>query len=54
MFKCTAQYERFTKAFPTIPILANLTEFGKTPLFTTEELGKVNIYSPALYSYFKN
>lgn len=42
------QYERFTKAFPNIPILANLTEFGKTPLFTTEELATVGV-SLALY-----
>lgn len=43
-----AQYERFTKAFPTIPVLANLTEFGKTPLFTTSDLAKVGV-SLALY-----
>eukprot|EP00026_Physarum_polycephalum_P006514 Phypoly_transcript_06558.p3 GENE.Phypoly_transcript_06558~~Phypoly_transcript_06558.p3 ORF type:complete len:161 (+),score=51.27 Phypoly_transcript_06558:1271-1753(+) len=43
-----AQYERFTKAFPTIPVLANLTEFGKTQLFTTSELAKVGV-SLALY-----
>jgi len=42
------QYESFTKRFPSIPILANLTEFGKTPLFTKEELASVNV-SIALY-----
>ncbi len=26
-----------------VPILANITEFGKTPLFTAEELGKVGV-----------
>lgn len=44
-----AQYERFTSAFPSIPVLANLTEFGKTPLFTTEDLAKVNHYNIYLY-----
>jgi len=38
-----SQYERFTKEFPNIPILANITEFGKTPLFTTDELHSVNV-----------
>jgi len=33
-----SQYEAFRKALPNIPILANITEFGKTPLFTTSEL----------------
>mmetsp|Transcript_15522 Transcript_15522/g.21634 ORF Transcript_15522/g.21634 Transcript_15522/m.21634 type:complete len:303 (-) Transcript_15522:68-976(-) len=37
------QYEEFTKAFPDVPVLANITEFGKTPLFTTEELAKVGV-----------
>ena len=37
-----SQYERFTKAFPTIPVLANLTEFGKTQLFTVSDLAKVS------------
>ncbi len=30
-------YRRFTAALP-VPVLANLTEFGQTPLFTLEEL----------------
>jgi len=30
-------YERFSKAVP-VPLLANITEFGKTPLFTVDEL----------------
>jgi methylisocitrate lyase len=32
-----AQYTRFTAAVD-VPVLANITEFGATPLFTTEEL----------------
>jgi methylisocitrate lyase len=32
-----AMYERFKKAVK-VPVLANITEFGKTPLFTLEEL----------------
>lgn len=36
------EYRQFTDAVG-VPVLANLTEFGKTPLFTTEELGKVGV-----------
>ncbi|MHA2295510.1 MAG: methylisocitrate lyase [Candidatus Hodarchaeales archaeon] len=36
------QYEALIKAV-TIPVLANITEFGKTPLFTVEELRSVNV-----------
>jgi len=36
------EYRRFTTAV-TVPVLANLTEFGKTPMFTVEELGQVGI-----------
>jgi methylisocitrate lyase len=32
------EYRRFTSAVK-IPVLANITEFGKTPLFTTKQLG---------------
>ncbi len=32
----------------SIPVLANITEFGKTPLFTVEELGEVGV-SMVLY-----
>lgn len=32
-----ATYERFTSAL-SVPVLANITEFGQTPLFTVEEL----------------
>lgn len=31
-------YREFSKALPGVPLLANMTEFGKTELFTTEEL----------------
>jgi methylisocitrate lyase len=31
------EYRQFTKAVD-VPVLANITEFGKTPLFTVEEL----------------
>ena len=35
-------YERFVDAVK-VPVLANLTEFGQTPLFSTEELGSVGV-----------
>jgi methylisocitrate lyase len=37
-----AMYKRF-RAAVNVPILANLTEFGQTPLFTTEELRAANV-----------
>ena len=37
-----AQYRKFADAVK-VPILANVTEFGKTPLFTVEELGSANV-----------
>ncbi len=41
---CTtlAQYKTFSEEL-SVPILANITEFGKTPLFSTEELGSVGV-----------
>ena len=36
------QYEEFKKHVK-IPILANITEFGKTPLFSCEQLNKVGV-----------
>lgn len=36
-------YDAFVKALPNVPILANLTEFGQTPLFTTEQLRDVGV-----------
>jgi methylisocitrate lyase len=36
------EYRQFTDAIK-VPVLANLTEFGKTPMFTTEELASVGI-----------
>ncbi|HVN92897.1 MAG TPA: methylisocitrate lyase [Terracidiphilus sp.] len=37
-----AQYTAFRKAVG-VPILANVTEFGKTPLFTRDELAKAGV-----------
>ncbi|MCG6940822.1 MAG: methylisocitrate lyase [Thiohalocapsa sp.] len=37
-----AQYERFTAAVD-VPVLANITEFGATPLFTTNELAGAGV-----------
>ncbi len=36
------EYQQFTRVI-NVPVLANLTEFGKTPLFTTEELAGVGV-----------
>ena len=36
------EYKQFTDVIK-VPVLANLTEFGKTPLFTTEELAAVGV-----------
>ncbi|RME74364.1 MAG: methylisocitrate lyase [Chloroflexi bacterium] len=36
------EYRQFTEAVK-VPVLANLTEFGKTPLFTVEELRQVGV-----------
>ena len=33
------QYRRFAEAVPA-PVLANITEFGQTPLFTLEQLAR--------------
>lgn len=41
------EYRQFTAAID-VPVLANLTEFGKTPMFTTEELANAGV-SLALY-----
>ena len=41
------EYQQFTSAID-VPVLANLTEFGKTPMFTTEELATAGV-SLALY-----
>ena len=35
-------YKRFVDAL-NVPVLANITEFGQTPLFSTEELGGVGV-----------
>ena len=36
------EYKEFCDQM-TVPVLANITEFGATPMFTTEELGSVGI-----------
>ena len=36
------QYREFRAAI-AVPFLANITEFGKTPLFSTQELGEVGV-----------
>ncbi len=36
------EYKQFTDVIPA-PVLANLTEFGKTPLFTTKDLAGVGV-----------
>lgn len=41
------EYQTFIGAVD-VPVLANITEFGKTPLFTVKELGSVGV-SMALY-----
>lgn len=42
-----SMYKKFADAVK-VPILANITEFGKTPLFTTQELASANV-AMALY-----
>lgn len=42
-----SMYQQFVDAVK-VPVLANITEFGSTPLFTVEELASVNI-SMVLY-----
>jgi methylisocitrate lyase len=37
-----AEYREFTSAL-RVPVLANITEFGRTPLFTTAELGTAGV-----------
>jgi methylisocitrate lyase len=41
------QYRKFVEAVE-VPVLANITEFGATPLFTTQQLTEVGV-SIALY-----
>jgi methylisocitrate lyase len=42
------EYREFTRALGKVPVLANITEFGKTPLFTLDELGSAGV-ALALY-----
>ena len=37
------EYAAFTSALGDIPVLANITEFGRTPLFTVEELRQAGV-----------
>lgn len=37
------EYRVFTAALGDVPVLANITEFGKTPLFTVDELRDVGV-----------
>ncbi|QJC24134.1 hypothetical protein G8D25_18945 [Ralstonia solanacearum] len=36
-------YRRFVDAAVKVPVLANLTEFGQTPLFTRDELASAGV-----------
>ncbi len=44
-----AQYQQFSQQLK-VPILANITEFGKTPLFTVDELASAGV-SMVLYPF---
>jgi methylisocitrate lyase len=46
-FTTLKEYKAITDVF-SVPILANITEFGKTPLFSVKELGSVSV-SMVLY-----
>ncbi|MHA2304478.1 MAG: isocitrate lyase/phosphoenolpyruvate mutase family protein, partial [Candidatus Hodarchaeales archaeon] len=46
-FTSLEEYKAITDVV-SVPVLANITEFGKTPLFTIEELGSVDV-SMVLY-----
>ncbi len=37
-----SMYRKFVESVK-VPVLANITEFGVTPLFTTDELGSVGV-----------
>jgi len=41
-FKSLDEYKKFTQIIK-VPVLANMTEFGNTPLFTVEELANAGI-----------
>jgi methylisocitrate lyase len=42
------EFRAFTSALAPVPVLANITEFGRTPLFTVEELRSAGV-ALALY-----
>ncbi len=37
------QFKQFVDALPNVPILANITEYGKTPLFNAKQLAQVGV-----------
>ncbi len=41
-------FEEFAKRMPGVPLLANMTEFGRTPFFTAEEFGAMG-YSMVIW-----
>ena len=43
-----ADFERFRKAVPDVPLLANMTEFGKTELLSAKELEEIG-YEVVIY-----
>ena len=44
----TGEFERFANAFPGVPLMANLTEFGRGPLLDLEHMGRLG-YSMVIY-----
>ena len=44
----TSEFERFAAAFPGVPLMANLTEFGRGPLLDLEHIGRLG-YSMVIY-----
>ena len=42
------EFKRFAQAFPNVPLLANMTEFGKGPLLTVKELSGLG-YSMVIF-----
>lgn len=43
-----SEFEQFREALPDVPLLANMTEFGKSPLLTTEQLRNLG-YNIVIY-----
>lgn len=38
------EYRKLHETLPEIPILANITEFGATPLYNTKELKEAGLF----------